>query len=351
MTRQRAGYDEKTWNEALDWLFRVNDDPNGPGTAAGLRSWLEEADSHAQAFAEARRLWALTGQMQSACAKRWQGPDGPANRRVGVAPERPPRYQRPGAGNNLGGTDAAARRGRRRGLAAAALVACVSLVAVSGVWHRFDAEYATGVDEIRLVALEDGSRVRLGPQSGLDVASGASGQTVELLRGAAFFEVAQAVDRPFVVRAGTVRVEVTGTAFEVQRHRSALSVAVREGHVQVGLSGSGSGAGNQDLSQGEYLRMDLTTGATRRGAVSTAQVAAWLRGRLLVNQWTVRDAIDTIGRHRSGYILITDDRLAAKPISGVYDLNNPIGAIRAVVEPYGGGVTEITPYLLIVSSD
>jgi transmembrane sensor len=36
-------------------------------------------------------------------------------------------------------------------------------------------------------------------------------------------------------------------------------------------------------------------------------------------------------------------------VSGVYNLDDPIAALRAVVAPFSGSVRRLTPYVLIVS--
>ncbi len=59
--------------------------------------------------------------------------------------------------------------------------------------------------------------------------------------------------------------------------------------------------------------------------------------------------IDELGRHYDGAIVVRDRALAARRITGVFDLRRPIEALQAVVRAQQGSVTEITPYLQIVS--
>ena len=61
-------------------------------------------------------------------------------------------------------------------------------------------------------------------------------------------------------------------------------------------------------------------------------------------------ALDELGRYYSGMIVLRDTALGARRVSGIYDLRRPVDAMRAVAETQGGRVTEISPWLSIVSA-
>jgi transmembrane sensor len=56
-----------------------------------------------------------------------------------------------------------------------------------------------------------------------------------------------------------------------------------------------------------------------------------------------------IARWHRGRVLIADPGLAAAPVSGLFDLNDPDAALEAVVKPYGGKVRHISPWLTVLS--
>ena len=62
------------------------------------------------------------------------------------------------------------------------------------------------------------------------------------------------------------------------------------------------------------------------------------------------DVAATIGRYYHGVILISDARLKSSPVTGIYDLNDPVRALRALAASYGGVARRITPYLVVVST-
>ena len=69
----------------------------------------------------------------------------------------------------------------------------------------------------------------------------------------------------------------------------------------------------------------------------------------MIESATVGDLVDELRRYRSGMIVITDQALAAQRVTGVFDLADPVRALKTVVEPHAGRVREVTPWLLIVS--
>jgi transmembrane sensor len=60
--------------------------------------------------------------------------------------------------------------------------------------------------------------------------------------------------------------------------------------------------------------------------------------------------VEQIRRYSPGAILLTDDRLAQRRVTGVFDLQHPAAALRALVEPHAGEVAMLTPYLLVVTA-
>ena len=91
-------------------------------------------------------------------------------------------------------------------------------------------------DEDLAVALEDGSKVTLKPESELRFSEPfADSERIVLLDGEAFFEVSANPDRPFLVNTGELTTKVLGTSFSVKARPgdSSVEVAVKTGKVSV----------------------------------------------------------------------------------------------------------------------
>lgn len=306
--------------EAVDWLMRVQASPDDEAVRAGLGAWLAASDAHRRAWESVERVWRVSDGLPAIAA--------PSAENVVELPR--------------------ARRTRRvLAIAVAALAACLALYVAPIVKLRLQADHLTSIAELREVTLDDGSVVHLDAGSAIAVHYGASRREVVLLAGRAFFEVTPAKDRPFVVAADDVTVTVTGTAFDVQSAGDEVTVAVQSGTVEVGLAGGAQLAGV--LTRGERLSVNRARGQVAQSQIAPEDVAAWRQRRLVVDGASLAEVVEELGRHHAGIIMLRDRSLADRRITGVFDLRHPVEALNAIARTQHGSVTEITPYLLVVS--
>lgn len=325
-----------TINQASAWVFRINAAPDDTATRSELNEWLAADPAHARAWDLARRTWALSGQIQPAFRADWQDVARPRQARRS--------YRR------IFGPSAKSLRPRigRKLAASAAAVALFLFTFGPGIslWLRSD--YATATAENRAVQLEDGSRIMVGASSAIAQQFTARERSVELLKGEAWFDVAHSAERPFTVTAGDMRVTVTGTAFDVAMTERTLSVGLARGSVRVERPGAPPLV--RTLSPGQRLDIDRSTGGADLAAVPSATLGTWRQGRLAVQNVALADVVDALDRHYTGTIFVSGDRLADRKVTGVFDLNEPVRAARALVQPYGGQVHQITPWIVILSA-
>ncbi len=246
------------------------------------------------------------------------------------------------------------RRPRRvlvGGKARAGLIAMAALLLVLVVGPMVGpmldpADLASPATERRMVTLEDGSTVVLGPDSAIDVAMTVDRREITLRRGTAFFQVTPNRNRPFVVKTAALDCQVLGTRFEVDLSRGETRVAVREGRVRVDVRREE--APFVDLIPGDWVE---TTGQGRlvRGTQPPGLTAAWVDGQLVVNDRPVAEVVGQIERYLGGTVLLHGDGLSAAPLTGVYSLADPMAALRAVASAHGAEVYRLTPWLVILS--
>lgn len=290
---------------AFDHLLRLND----KGDAAAKRdwqTWLHADPTHPQAWEKAQRAWRVGGAV----------PVGP----VTVPKQARPRW--------------------RQALAVAACVV-LGLVALLG-WDRGD--IATASDEIRDITLEDGSQMTLDAGSVASTAFSPAHRAVVLRQGDAFFQVARDEHRPFDVVAGDVTVTVLGTSFDVRLDKGTVQVQVASGKVGVrGPQGQTIGP----LTAGQGVRIDRASGQVIAFAVPPADTAAWRENRLVVEDRPLAEVLAVLNRHYPGRLLLADDALAARHVTGVFDLRQPVRALRAAVAPVGADVSEWLGWLAV----
>ncbi len=336
MSEQRSP--DPRLDEAMDWLMRLREAPDDPALRTGMETWLSAGPDHRRAWNQARRTWQVMGDVPPATAAAWEAEHPPAPGPAGVAAGRPPDTPR-GVG-----TWRRHRIGLRMAVIAAA--ACLLLAFGPSLLLHLRADHVTAA-EIRALTLADGSIVHLAPESAVDLRFTAERRAVVLLAGEAFFEVTPDARRPFVVEANGLAARALGTAFGVRVSDHAVSVEVASGRVGA-RSAATTPPIDVRLDGGRTLHVANDTATAVLDRRPPGDMAAWRHGRLLVVDASVAEVVATLRRYRSGWIVIADDRLAARRVNGIYDLHDPDSALQALVHPAGGRVHEITPFLRVL---
>lgn len=343
MTDRAEDFVDPVMAEAIDWVLKTKGGAVEPGDQRLLDAWLAKDEAHQKAYLKAKRVWELTGQVAPTHAA-----TAPRQLREAGAGRGDATYRsssRAESGWTVGGGRAAGKR-RRLALCSLAFASLLAAALTIQYGHFDGASYRTDIGEIRDYVLPDGSSLTLGAQSAVKVSFDQTRRHVSLLYGTAFFNVAHDANTPFTVEAGGSKLRDIGTAFNIDVDSARLDVAVESGAVAVTFKG----AQPATLSAGDRLSIDRQTHKSVVTKVPVVAMSAWRGGRLVVDNEAIGDVIQQIRRYYSGYIWLRDAELGGKRISGVYDLANPLSALKSVVEPYAGAVTEVSPLLLIVSA-
>lgn len=315
--------------EAADWFVRLQECPGDEGLQEAFDDWLDTDAEHVVAWARIAGTADAIADSEPTLQSQWH-----ASSNVPAASARKPAVRRGGW-----------RRDSRRKLTmvAAAAVACFAFLAGPSLLLHLRADHITAAGETRLVTMDDGSTVRLGPDSAMAASFGNRHRDIRLLSGQAWFEVRPDKARPFRVEAEGVTTTVLGTGFDVRMIGTATSVAVRHGRVRVKTQGAA-----RELIAGQWATV---TGGNhlQTGSEQIALVGAWQSGEILARRRTIADAIEELRPWFGGRIIVTDAALGRQPISGIYHADDPAKALEAMVHPYGGRITRFTPWLLIVS--
>jgi transmembrane sensor len=244
------------------------------------------------------------------------------------------------------------RRRAWRPLAALAASLAI-LVAGSILWFGdprllLAADHRTAPGERSTVTLADGSTVTLGPATALAIKYSDTERRLELLAGVAYFTAAPMQGnerRPFIVEAANGTVRALGTQFAVDRLASSVEVVVAEHDVAVTLADSTRR--EIVLAPGQALRYaDAGLGPVRQ--VNVGMATAWQRGRLIFDQVPLGDVVAELNRYRRGRIVITDDALAAKSVSGVFDTAKPDDVLATITRELGVRTTSLPPMITLL---
>lgn len=324
--RQRAS------REATDWLILLQEDPDDPHLLQRFEAWLHNDPANEVAWeATQRTADAIATVPPTYSARRGAFAARQNMARSALSPHR------------------RTRRRRTVQLAGLAVAACLALLFAPNAVLRMQADFATGTAETRQIRLDDGSAVSLAPDTAIAVAYIAGERRVRLLRGEAFFEVTPNPDRPFRVASGDIAATVLGTAFDVRRTDGGTSVAVEHGVVRVDCTAA-SPPVSERLEAGQSVRVSWL-GQSIRADQPPGQAAPWRKGQLIALDRPMHEVVDRLRPYVHGTIILADRAMAARPITGVYNLSDPVEALRGIAGAHGGTVRRITPWVLVVSGD
>lgn len=216
----------------------------------------------------------------------------------------------------------APRRARVVGLAAAAVLVLglgTTLLGRGGEGAgAARREWRTAVAQLDTVALDDGTRIVLGPASTLvaDAGYGGRARTVRLA-GEATFTVTHDAARPFTVRTAAGEVVDLGTVFTVRvGDANALHVQVTEGEVELRPAADPRAAAR--LRAGDAARLDGERLAVARAQAVPADADALAQRRLAFRDAPVTEVREAVQRWYGLRIEVADSVLLVRHVTADY---------------------------------
>jgi transmembrane sensor len=294
---------------AFAWLSLLHDQPSS-GDQATFSRWLKADPAHAEAYAQAQVVWELT----EAPARTLASEDAFALQGYLNAMNHP------------------RRRPVRRWSGALAMAACLLLMISLGAgWQPLrwaddlGADYVSAPGEIRTVTLADQSQVTLDADSAIAVDFSRGERHVQLRRGAGFFSVTH-TGEPFVVDAEKGQARVLGTQFEVRLQPHGAQVTVLSGRVGVTAERH---AEQQILTAGQQVAYGEGRAEKLQAVDSEAQLA-WRQGWLNYYKASLADVVQDLRRYYPGRIVLLNDELAARRISGSFPSKDPQAVLSSL---------------------
>jgi len=292
-----------------------------------LERWRRRDAANEDRFRELSQLWALTGVVAPEEQRDLPEP-GFLIKRAETEVEREGASLSPispgRSGESLRGRTASSGSPRRRravlGALAAGLVGLgFGLSALVTAHHAppallSESEIETGAGEMTTISLADGTSIRLGPKSRLELQEDNDKRSARL-HGRAFFGVAHDSGRPFIVHTEYGDAEVLGTRFEVRAEdqQDEFRVLVVQGQVSMRVGGE-----EVKISKGEVSR-SIRGGVPRIQKVNDvfAQLD-WLGNALVFQDTPVREAVSEIERRYGVDVEIADPSLASMTVTASF---------------------------------
>jgi transmembrane sensor len=289
--------------QALAWVIHLHSGSATSDDAAALGLWRQRSAEHEAAFRDAVRLWRSFGDATRKLA---------SEELVNVERWRPPLAR-----------DRLSRRALIGGAMAAAASVAAGYVVVRppmGLWPSFEelsADYRTGKGERRNIALADNVSLTLNTQTSVAIRSEQGAQRIELISGEAAVQAERDAPVPLVINAAGGRVTARRASFNVKCLDRAVSVSCIEGGVEVEWKGQ-----RVALSEEQQISYSAETGLGRASQADIEQANAWQKGLLIVRDWPVGRLVEEINRYRPGRIVVMDEQLARRMISGTFHLDH-----------------------------
>lgn len=324
--------------EACAWAVRLDAGPLDDADRGRLDAWLAAGERRKGALLRAQaglRLLAVAGTSESASSVRFAD-SSTAERGRWIGAERV---------ETVGAFGGAVRRNHRPWrIAAAAVVAVSVLLALAPLRGQL----RTDVGEQRRVVLDDGSVALINTDSRLGVKYAERRRRIALAEGEAWFQVAHDKSRPFVVDAGPVHVQATGTAFSVRRQSGGVRVAVTEGAVRVWRDGR---AQELAVSAGQAAFVPAGADVPRRAqAAPTEDMLAWRRGEIVLNGQTVAEAAQEFNRYNARKLVVASGDAGRERIVGYFLIDQPEKFALAAARMTGGRLRQEGRSIVIESS-
>jgi len=294
---------------AFAWLSLLHDQPSS-GDQLTFSHWLQADPAHAEAYAQAQVMWELS--------------EGPART---LADEDAFALQ-----GYLDSMNRSRHTRVRRWSGALAMAACLLLmVSIGAGWQPsrwiddLGADYVSAPGQVRTVTLADQSQVTLDADSAIAVDFSRGERHVQLRRGAGFFSVTH-TGEPFVVEAQKGQARVLGTQFEVRLQPRGAQVTVLSGRVGVTAN---KNAEQQVLTAGQQVAYRDGTAEKLHAVDSEAQLA-WRQGWLNYYKASLADVVQDLRRYYPGRIVLLNDELAARRVSGSFPSKDPQAVLSSL---------------------
>lgn len=301
--------------EAAAWFARHRADAPQPGDAEAFESW----SSNPEALAEYQQVATLWG----------------AVRGIEDHPDVVALQSRTARARGRGWRIGAAAIGAMAACAAAVVFVPRGPAGQPAAEKSFVQNFRSAVGQRMPVALADGSVVTLDTDSAITVRMDAGHRRVELDQGRAFFKVARAPDRPFVVRADGRSVVAIGTEFSVQRSAGSVDVVLVEGRVRV-VPTEGSADGNRvEMVAGDRLSVSPGNQWTL-SKIDARNASSWLEGRMTFDEAPLGEVAAALNRYATRKIVFGDPAIAKRRISAVLKTDD-MNSFTAAVETMGLG--------------
>ncbi len=204
---------------------------------------------------------------------------------------------------------------------------------------RFELQLSDGT----MVSLNAGSSLRY-PVKFLN-----TGNRQVFLTGEAYFEVAEDIERPFIVNASTLNVQVLGTEFNITAYPedNASDVILVEGSVAM-FPGKVNPDNPTTLVPGEKGSMDRISENIKVKKVNTNIYTSWRNGELVFRKMPLDNILKKLERHYN-ITIVNQNRTLGKEVFNASFKNQPVEKVLGYLNTFYGIDYQIKENIIIIN--
>ena len=188
-----------------------------------------------------------------------------------------------------------------------------------------------------MVLLSDGTKVWLNAGSQLVYPAVFLKDTREVaLVGEAFFDVVKNPQKPFVVKAADVSVQVLGTRFDISAYPEdkVIQTVLEEGKINLKYSGGGIFKRDYvvEMVPNQMIEFDKVSREANSLTVIVSKFVSWKDGMLEFEKVNLYKALKQVERFYNIRILLEDQSIGSYKLSGKLDLKNEPEEVLNVIK-------------------
>ncbi|SDF82264.1 FecR family protein [Chitinophaga filiformis] len=197
--------------------------------------------------------------------------------------------------------------------------------------------------------LKDGTHITINGGSELLYPESFEGaeRLVYLKEGEAYFDIAQDVTHPFIVKTPQVRVRVLGTSFSIRDYRDERHASVSVNSGKIALEHLFKAGPWLELAAGNGSVIDKYKGTITKQDIDTTTTTAWMRGELAFQDAALQQVLQVLQHKYAMHFEVKDSALLKRRFTATFR-NNSIQNIMQQLKLMGNINYTITDNLILI---
>lgn len=188
-----------------------------------------------------------------------------------------------------------------------------------------------------MIVLSDGTKVWLNAGSQLVYPAVFLKDTREVaLVGEAFFDVVKNPQKPFIVKASDVNVQVLGTRFDVSAYPedNVIQTVLEEGRINLKYTANGIFKRDYvvEMTPNQMVEFDKVSKEANRSVVDVSKYVSWKEGMLEFEKVDLQRALKQVERFYNVRILLDNPSIGIYKLSGKLDLKDEPEEVLNVIK-------------------